>query len=84
MDALILRGYNLPPWLERRLLEFFRGEKRPVSFDFGDHFPADFTANVPLHTFISPRFRASTAERISPHLPNLRDPALTAALEEVS
>ncbi len=84
MDALILRGYNLPPWLERRLLDFFRGEKRPVSFDFGDYFPADFTANVPLHTFISPRFRASTAERITPHLPNLRDPALTAALEEVS
>jgi hypothetical protein len=84
MDALILRGYGLPPWLERRLLEFFRGEKRPVPFDFGDYFPADFTANIPLHVFISSRFRASTAGRIAPHLPNLSDPALTAALAEVS
>lgn len=84
MDALILRGYNLPPWLERRLLDFFRGEQRPVPFAFGDYFPADFTANVPLHSYISPRFRASTAERIAPHIPHFRDPALTAALDEVS
>ena len=65
------------------LLDFFREEKRPVPFAFGDYFPADFTANVPLHVYISPRFCASTAERIVPHLPNLRDPALSAALDEI-
>ena len=42
MDALILKGYGLPPWLERKLLDFFRGECRPVPFEFGDYFPADF------------------------------------------
>ena len=83
VDALILRGYNLPPWLERQLLDFFSGEKRPVPFAFGDYFPADFTANLPLHSYISSRFRASTAENIAPHIPNLRDPALTAALDEI-
>jgi hypothetical protein len=83
MDALILRGYGLPPWLERRLLEFFRDEKRPVPFAFGDYFPSDFAPNLPLHVWISQRFQASTAERIAPHLPNLRDAVLSAALEEV-
>lgn len=84
MDALILRGYGLPPWLERQLLDFFRGEDRPVPFAFGDYFPAEFAPNLPLHVFISPSFQASTAKRIAPHLPGLRDPALTDALEEVS
>ncbi|NJM55350.1 MAG: hypothetical protein HC841_05060 [Verrucomicrobiae bacterium] len=84
MDAIILRGYGLPPWLERRLLDFFRGEARPVSFAFGDYFPANFAPNIPLRVFISQSFQTSTAERIVPHLPQMRDPALTAALEEVS
>lgn len=84
MDALILRGYGLPPWLERQLLDFFRGEERPVPFAFGDYFPAEFVPNLPLHVFISSGFQASTARRIAPHLPELRDPALTDALEEVT
>lgn len=84
MDALILRGYGLPPWLERRLLDFFRGEARPVPFAFGDYFPEGFAPNLPLGVFISQSYRASTARQIAPHLPNLRDPALSEALEEVS
>jgi hypothetical protein len=84
MDALILKGYGLPPWLERKLLDFFRGERRPVPFDFGDYFPADFTANISLWRFISPSFQASRPQQIVPHLPELQDEELTAALEDVS
>jgi hypothetical protein len=84
MDALILRAYRLPPWLERKLLDFFRGERRPVPFDFGDYFPRDFTPNIPLTRFISQRFRSSRAEIITPHLPELRDAALTDALAEIA
>lgn len=84
MDALILRGYGLPPWLERKLLDFFRGERRPVPFDFGDYFPAEFGPNIPLWRFISPSFQASRPQQIVPHLPELRDEELTAALEDVS
>ena len=34
IDALILKAYDLPPKLERRLLEFFRGYNRPLPFKF--------------------------------------------------
>jgi hypothetical protein len=84
MDALILRAYRLPPWLERKLLNFFQGQRRPVPFDFGDYFPRDFAPNIPLTRFISQRFRTSRAENIAPHLPELRDAALTDALSEIA
>jgi hypothetical protein len=84
MDALILKGYGLPPWLERKLLYFFLNEKRPVSFDFGDYFPANFAPNISLWRFISLSFQNSRPQNIVPHLPELRDEELTAALEELA
>lgn len=84
MDALILKGYGLPPWLERKLLDFFRGERRPVPFEFGDFFPADFAPNISLWRFISPSFQASRPQQIVPHLPELRDEELTSALADFS
>lgn len=82
MDALILKGYGLPPWLERRLLDFFRSERRPVAFDFGDYFPADFTASLPLWRYISSSFQASRSDLILPYVPRLNDPSVTEALED--
>jgi len=82
MDALILKGYGLPPWLERKVLDFFRGERRPVPFEFGDYFPADFAPNISLWRYISPPFQASRPQDIIPHLPELQDKELTAALDE--
>ncbi len=84
MDALILKGYGLPPWLERKLLDFFRGERRPVPFEFGDYFPADFAPNISLWRFISPSFQASRPQQIVAHLPELRDEELTSALADFS
>jgi predicted DNA-binding antitoxin AbrB/MazE fold protein len=34
IDAMILGGYDLPPELERMLLDFFDGSPRPVPFEF--------------------------------------------------
>ena len=82
MDALILKGYGLPPWLERRLLDFFRGERRPVPFEFDGYFPPDFTANIPLWRYISPTFQSSRTDLILPFVPKLNDPDVTEALEE--
>jgi hypothetical protein len=83
MDALLLKAYGLPPWLERRLLDFFKGEARPVPFAFGDYYPPDFAPNIPLRVLISQTFQSSTAARILPRVPHLKDEALSAALEEV-
>ena len=82
MDAIILKGYGLPPWLERKLLDSFRSERRPVAFEFGDYFPADFVPNISLWRFISPSFQASRPQEIIPHLPELQDEELTVALED--
>ena len=83
MDALILKSYSLPPWLERRLLDFFQGERRPVPFDFGDYFPADFTPTIPLWRFISPDFQLCNGRHLAQSVPQITDPELVEVLEEV-
>ncbi|MCD6199866.1 MAG: hypothetical protein J7K15_15070 [Deltaproteobacteria bacterium] len=52
IDALILKAYDLPPRLERKLLDFFRGHPRPVPFDFPDYYPKDFNPYIPLYKYL--------------------------------
>jgi hypothetical protein len=56
VDAQVLKAYELPPRLERRLLEFFRGHdhERRVGHLFGGWIPEGFTAYIPLHEYIGP------------------------------
>lgn len=50
IDAAVLKGYDLPPEIERRLLDYFRGSPRPVPFKFTAY---------PLDTFSRARVLAS-------------------------
>jgi hypothetical protein len=56
VDAAVLKAYDLPPKLERRLLNFFRGHEgeRRVAHAFNGWIPADFTAYIPLHEYLGP------------------------------
>lgn len=56
VDAEVLKAYDLPPRLERRLLEFFRGHEheRRVGHEFRGWLPEDFTAYIPLHEYLGP------------------------------
>lgn len=56
VDAAVLKAYDLPPRLERRLLEFFRGHEheRRVGHAFEGWIPEEFTAYIPLHEYIGP------------------------------
>jgi N-6 DNA Methylase len=56
IDAEVLKAYDLPPRLERRLLEFFRGHEheRRVGHEFRGRFPENFTAYIPLHEYLGP------------------------------
>jgi hypothetical protein len=56
IDAEVLKAYDLPPRLERRLLEFFRGHEheRRVGHPFEGWMPAEFTAFIPLHEYLGP------------------------------
>lgn len=71
MDAAVLRAYNLPPRLERQLLDYFTGvERKGVGCGFTGYYPPGFTSCLPLHFVISDRFRRAaadvTAERFGP------------------
>ncbi|WP_168454048.1 HsdM family class I SAM-dependent methyltransferase [Sphingopyxis microcysteis] len=59
VDAQLLKAFDLPPRLERRLLEVFRGHEaeRRVAHRFEGWFPQDFTAYIPLHEYVGPLLR---------------------------
>jgi len=64
LDAAILKAYDLPPALERQVLNIFQGQKRPVPFSFDGYYPSGFEANFPLHEIISEDFNKSLAENV--------------------
>jgi hypothetical protein len=70
IDGLILKAYDLPPTLERKLLEHFRGHLRPVPFDFPDYYPKEFGPCIPLHKYLEMDFKQASAgellKRITP------------------
>ena len=79
IDALVLWSYNLPPRLERRLLEFFRGYQRPVPHDWSDWFSADFVPTIPLSEYMSADFRRAASDALPESLRGL-SPEAAAAL----
>jgi len=83
IDALILKGYHLPPRLERELLDYFRDETRPVPFEFKEYIPESFSAYIPLWMYISSDFSKCTAQSLLNQIPQIKDPALVKVLEEV-
>lgn len=86
MDAAVLRAYDLPPRLERQLLDLFAGvERKGVGLDdskgnstFRGYYPPGFTSALPLHMVLSEQFERAradrTAERFKPgDSPYVRD-----------
>lgn len=61
IDGLILKAYDLPPRLERKLLEFFRGYLRPLPFNFPDYYPEDFAPCIPLHRYLEMDLKKASA-----------------------
>lgn len=59
IDAIVLRGYDLPPRLERRVLDLFDGFERPVRHHFPGWFPPDFKGFMALHEWLSQAHRAN-------------------------
>ncbi len=73
IDAEILKLYKLPPRLERQLLNIFWGQKRPVPFEFTGYIPLEIDSWIPLHVYISDRFRKATPQKIMERIPVIRD-----------
>jgi hypothetical protein len=63
MDAAVLQAYNLPPRLERQLLDRFAGVGRKgVGCEFAGYYPPGFTSFFPLHYVISDSFKRAAAD----------------------
>ena len=64
LDAEVLRLYDLPPRLERQLLDLFQGvERKGVGCVFSGYYPPGFSSYLPLHFVISDRFQRAAADR---------------------
>jgi hypothetical protein len=61
IDATVLSGYRMPPRIERKLLDFFRGHERPTSHPFGEYIPQDCEVYFSLSEYLSPDFAAATS-----------------------
>ena len=53
IDALVLKAYDLPPRLERELLEYFRAAHRPTLHPWRHWLPDDFGPALPLSEYLS-------------------------------
>jgi hypothetical protein len=56
IDATVLSGYRMPPRIERQLLDFFRGQDRPVKHSFSEYFPEDLSVYFSLSDYLSSDF----------------------------
>ena len=62
LDAEILRLYDLPPRLERELLDLFAGHQRAgVPFTFERYYPEGYEPWFSLHEYLSQEYKSSTA-----------------------
>jgi len=63
MDAAVLKAYDLPPRLERQVLDLFAGVPRKgVGCDFTGYYPPGFSSCLPLHLVLSERFQRAAAD----------------------
>jgi hypothetical protein len=65
VDAEVLHLYDLPPRLERQLLDVFAGYRRPgVPFVFDRYYPDDYAPYVPLHVYLSEEYQRSAVDEV--------------------
>jgi len=60
IDAEVLRLYDLPPKMEKRILDLFQAQRKGVDFDFKGYYPDGFESAVPLHEYLSDEYQRST------------------------
>jgi hypothetical protein len=85
MDAAVLQAYDLPPRLERQLLDLFTGiERKGVGCEFRGYYPPGLNAYVPLHELISEEYARSTLGRFRAEHTPVESPDVLRALRTAS
>ncbi|MCE5341167.1 MAG: SAM-dependent methyltransferase [Planctomycetaceae bacterium] len=83
IDAEILRLYDLPPRLEKKLLDYFEDvERKGVDFDFDRYYEKGLGSYIPLHIYISDEFKNSTVEKVMKWVEKNRTPEVIEALKK--
>ncbi len=81
IDAEVMRLYDLPPRLEKQVLDLFTGWNRPgVDFELDRYFPEGFQSCIPLHEYLSEEFQRSTADFVKRWVDETRSAELIEAL----
>ncbi|MCB4792073.1 MAG: N-6 DNA methylase [Elusimicrobia bacterium] len=83
IDAEILKIYNMPPKLERQLLDLFWGQKRKVPFDFTGYVPSENASWIPLHVYISDKYKEAHPKNILEKYPVIKDKKLLDYLTKI-
>jgi hypothetical protein len=83
IDAELLKAYDLPPRIERELLDYFAGHRRPGPVEFHRYFPDGFRPALPWHSYISGAAQRASARSTLARLPILQDPAISEFVAEL-
>lgn len=83
IDAVILHAYDLPPKLERQLLDCFHGHSRPGPVEFSGYYPQGFRLFIPWHRYISHEFQRARIDETLARIPVIDDPNISEALSEL-
>ncbi len=82
IDAEVMHLYDLPPRLERQVLDLFEGwERKGVDFKFKRYFPKGFDSWIPLHEYLSEEYQRSTPSFVNEWVKKNRSPEVIKALE---
>lgn len=80
IDAEVLTAYDLPPRLERDVLNLFIDEERPVPFLFTGYYPPGFRPALPLRLLISGGIEQATVRKTLERLPTVTDEEISGVL----
>ena len=82
IDTEVMRLYDLPPKLERQVLDLFAGYPRKgVDFEFERYFPEGFESWIPLHEYLSDEYQRSTPSFVNEWVEKNRTPEVIEALK---
>jgi len=82
IDAEVMHLYDLPPRLEKQLLDFFyEYPRKGVDFKFDRYFPEGFESWIPLHEYLSEEYQRSTPSFVNEWVEKNRSPEVIKALK---
>ena len=85
IDGEVMRAYDLPPRLERQVLDLFYGwPRKGVDFKFSQYFPRGFESYIPLHEYLSKEYQRSTVSFVDKWVEEVRSPQIIKAFEKAT